>query len=321
VSPTLVAALTFVAAVLAFLGVYSVVVDLYLRDRTRLSQRLDDEFQTRSSSHGRRSPVFKNLEKLAREAGKSENVSILHFRRWLAHMVEQSGLDVTPGRVLAISLGTALIAGAAAGLLGAWWLAPLAALVGAAAPVLYVVWKKQKRLEKLLSQMPDTFELVARLIRAGQTTSQAFQGVADEFEPPIAAEFAYCYEQQNLGLAPELALRDMGRRIDLVEMKIFILAVLVQRQTGGNLAELIDNLAGIVRERFRIRGKIKVLTAEGRMEAAVLLALPPVVFLMIFFLNRSYAEVLLQHPNLIWTMVGFMLVGVLWIRRIINFDF
>src|SRR5439155_11050220 len=128
---------------------------------------------------------------------------------------------------------------------------------------------------------------------------QAMQAVADEFDPPVAAEFAYCYEQQNLGLSPEISLRDLARRTGLLEIKIFVLALLIQQQAGGNLAELLDNLATIIRERFKIRGKIKTLTAEGRVQAAVLLALPPGMFLLILILNRSYGQVLIDHPGLL----------------------
>ncbi len=320
-SPAVLTVLTFLAAALAVAGVYSIAMDLFLRDRARVSQRLDDEFSNRQQGQVRRSPLFKNLEKLGPDAALAKEF------RWslgkqLRGMVEQSGLDLTVSRLLWISAGTGLALGSVGGFLGrSPWIGAGAGVVAAVLPVAYVRYKRKKRLETLLSQLPDTFDLIARLIRAGQTTSQAFQGVADEFEPPISAEFAYCYEQQNLGLSPEVALRDMARRIDLVEVKIFVLAVLVQRQTGGNLAELIDNLSAIVRERFRIRGKIKVMTAEGRMEAAVLLALPPVVFMLIMFVNRNYGQVLLEHPKVIWGMLGFMLVGIVWIRKIINFDF
>ena len=130
---------------------------------------------------------------------------------------------------------------------------------------------------------------MGRVIRAGQTMSQALQAVADEFPPPIAGEFAYCYEQQNLGLPPEAALRDLARRTGLLEIKIFVLALLVQQQTGGNLAELLDKLSDVIRERYQIRGKIKALTAEGRMQAIVLLALPPALFLIMLVMNRDYA--------------------------------
>ena len=132
---------------------------------------------------------------------------------------------------------------------------------------------------------------------------------------------ALCFEQQNLGLSPELALRDMARRTGLLEIKIFVLAILVQQQTGGNLAELLDRLAALIRDRFRIRGKIKTLTAEGRMQAAVLLGLPPALFLVVLFLNRGYAQILLDHPSLLVGMFISELIGWLWIRRIIHFDF
>src|SRR5439155_17515599 len=147
------------------------------------------------------------------------------------------------------------------------------------------------------------FDLMGRIIRAGQTMAQGLQAVADEFDQPIAGEFAYCYEQQNLGLSPEVSLRDLARRTGLLEIKIFVLALLVQQQTGGNLAVLLEKLAGVVRERFRIRGKIKTLTAEGRLQAAVLLVLPPALFLIILLLNWSYGEVLLTHPYLLVGMV------------------
>ena len=313
--------LTFLAAALAVAGVYSIAMDLFLRDRTRVSQRIDDEFSKTQASQVRKSPLFKNLEKLGPDAALAKE-----FRwspgKYVHRIVEQSGLNLTVGRLLSVCAGTGIAFGALGAFFSRSWLVGLgSAIVATLIPLLYVNFMRKRRLEKLLSQLPDAFDLISRLIRAGQTSNQAFQGVADEFEAPIAAEFAYCYEQQNLGLSPEVALRDMARRIDLVEIKIFVLAVLVQRQTGGNLAELIDNLAAIVRERFRIRGKIKVMTAEGRMEASVLLALPPAVFLIILFVNRNYAQVLFQHPKVIWAMLGFMLVGVLWIRKIIKFDF
>jgi tight adherence protein B len=320
-TPTLVTALTFLAVALAVASAYSIAVDLFLRDRVRVSQRLDDEFSNRTGLAARRSPLFKNLDKFGPDPlGLAQARSSIRGR--FENMIYQSGLGLTPGRLLTIALVAAAIVGGSVGLVSR---SPLGGgvffIVGFAAPILYVRFVRNRRLEKMMKQLPDAFELIARLVRAGQTTSQAFQGVADEFDDPVSAEFEHCYEQQNLGLAPEVAMRDMARRTDLVEMKIFILAVLVQRQTGGNLAELIDNLASLVRERFRIRGKIQVLTAEGRMEAAVLMALPPIVFFMIFSLNRNYAEILLEHPNLLWGMAGFMLIGVLWIRKIINFDF
>jgi tight adherence protein B len=195
------------------------------------------------------------------------------------------------------------------------------ALAGAALPLLYVQFKRNARLEKLRSQLPDAFDLMGRVIRAGQTVSQGLLAVADEFPQPIAGEFSYCYEQQNLGLSSEDTFRDLGRRTGLLEIKIFVLALLVQQQTGGNLAELLDKLAAIVRDRYRIRGQIKSLTAEGRLQGAVLLALPLGMFLIMMVINRDYASVLLLHPYLIVGTLISEALGAIWIRSIVNFDF
>ena len=151
--------------------------------------------------------------------------------------------------------------------------------------------------------------------------SQALQAVADEFDQPVAGEFAYCYEQQNLGLSPELALRDLARRTGLLEIKIFVLGLLVQQQTGGNLAELLDKLAGLIRERFRIRGKVKALTAEGRIQAAVLLVLPVALMGILWLMSKDYAQALAKTPNMIIAMLIAEAIGALWIRKIVNFDF
>jgi tight adherence protein B len=173
----------------------------------------------------------------------------------------------------------------------------------------------------MLSQLPDAFDLMGRVVRAGQTLGQGFQAVADEFDRPIAGEFSYCYEQQNLGLPPDVALRDLARRTGLLELKIFVTAVLVQQQTGGSLAEMLDKLAGVIRQRYRIRGQIRALTAEGRLQAIILIGLPIVMFFGFMLFMPEYESKLLEHPILIGVTLGAETLGALWIRRIVNFDF
>lgn len=162
---------------------------------------------------------------------------------------------------------------------------------------------------------------MAQILRAGQSLGQAMQGVATEFTSPIAEEFAYCAEQQNLGLSTEISMRDLAKRTGLVEMNIFVVAVLVQRQVGGNLSEILEKLAFVVRQRFKTRGTIKTLTAEGRLQAAVLMALPPLLLVAMLIVNHDYAMVLIHKPYLIGGMLFFMALGGLWIRKIVNFDF
>jgi len=194
-------------------------------------------------------------------------------------------------------------------------------LIGFGLPLLYVYFKWKMRMEKFLRQLPDAFDLMARAVRAGHTVPQSMQAVADEFEPPIAAEFTYCYEQQNLGLSPEMALRDLCRRCGLLEIKILVLALLVQQQTGGNLAQLLEDSATVVRDRLMIRVKVRALTGEGRLQAVVLLALPFFLFAVIFLVQPNYAKQLFHHPILLGGTSASMLFGALWIRKIINFDF
>lgn len=313
--------LTFLAVVLGVMGTYSILTDLFLHDRTRIKTRIDDEFRRKQRSKAEHSSLFRNLHQFAAEADADGEGRKTVSQRFTA-MVEQSGLDVTPRKVLMTAVGVGLAVGVLAGVASRnplWGAGGFP--VGAICPILYVRQKKKARMEKLSSQLSDAFDLMARVIRAGQTMSQALLAVSDEFAPPIASEFSYCYEQQNLGMPPEATYKDLARRNDLVEIKLFVLALLVQQQTGGNLAELLDKLSGVLRERYRIRGVVKTLTAEGRMQAVVLMAMPPVIFLAMLVLSHEYAIQLFQYPKLIAVTVVSEGIGALWIRKIVNFEY
>ena len=320
-SPTLLPVLAFLAAAATVACVYSIVSDLYLRDRSRVSSRVDEEFRRQLRARAQKSMLFKDMRELSSEVAPAGGDERPTWRQKLEVMVEQSGLELSPRRLLFIAAASSLALGALGGVVRRDVITAAAgALIGAAVPVVYVNMKRNQRQEKLLSQLPDAFDLMSRVIRAGQTMSQGLQAVSDEFSPPIAGEFAFCYEQQNLGLSSETAMRELARRSGLVELKIFVLAMLVQQQTGGNLAEMLDKLSAIVRERYKMRGKVKALTAEGRMQAMVLLALPPGMFLLMLFLNRQFAGILLEYPPLLWGIVISESIGALWIRKIVNFD-
>jgi tight adherence protein B len=313
--------LTFGAVASVVAGIYSIVSDVYLRDRERVTQRLDEEFRKKQRIRVQQSPLFKNLGQLVADTAANRDVAP-GIRQRFESMIEQSGIDITLKKLLIISAGLSISLASPPLLFRKGFLiAGLLALTGFAAPLLYVNHKRKARLEKLLSQLPDTFDLMARVIRAGQTMSQALQAVADEFPQPISSEFGYCFEQQNLGLSSEIAMRDLARRTGLLDIRIFVMAVLVQQQTGGNLAELLDKLSVIIRTRYKIRGQVKSLTAEGRMQAAVLLGLPPALFVMMLVMNKSYASTLLEYPSLIGGTVICEGIGAIWIRKIVNFDF
>lgn len=320
-SPGLVSLLAAITAMVGVIALYQVLSDLFLRDRSRTNDRVDYEFLKKRKEQAKKSSLFKNLGQMAAEAAVNEGKRPSLRKRFEA-MVEQSGLDVTPDRLAGIAVVGAILVGLIAFVVRSNPIdAVLGTIAGGVLPIWYVNRKRNARIEKLRSQLPEAFELMARVVRAGQTLSQALLAVADEFPQPISSEFAYCYEQQNLGLPPELTFRDLNRRTGIIELKIFVLAVLVQQQTGGNLAELLLKLSAVVRERYHIRGTIHTLTAEGRMQGWILAALPPIMLVFISVMNSSYASVLFERPNILVGTFGVEFLGVLWIRKIVNFDF
>ncbi len=319
-SSSVIPLLAFVTATAGLLAVAQLVSDLLIPDRSKLNNRVDAEFTKKRAEQTRKTPLFKNLGQVA--AQLSDPDSSPTIRQRFESMIEQSGLDTTPRKVLTTAGIVAVAAASIDFLVRRNGIESLVvAVVGGVLPIYRIKKTRDKRIEKLRSQLGDAFELMARVIRAGQTLGQSLLAVADEFPPPIASEFAQCYEQQNLGLSPEATFRDLNRRTGVIELKIFVLAVLVQQQSGGNLAELLGKLAGIVRERYQIRGTINTLTAEGRMQGWILAALPPGLLLILGVINPTYAFVHLQHTDVLMVTFGIEVLGLLWIRKIVNFDY
>lgn len=317
--------LTFLVATLSVAAGYTVVTELLRRDARRTRRRLESEFP----KPGDRPPttLFKTLDQI--QLGEAGRLGAAHtapipaaigLRQRLQTLLDQSGLMLTLRQLLGLTLLAAVGAGSlGVPLLGPWLSIPLVFL-GAAAPLVYVRWRRDGRRRLFQTQLPGAFDLMARVLRAGQSVPQAFQAVADTFDQPIAGEFAQCQEQQNLGMLPELTLRDLARRTGVLEARIFVMAMLIQQQTGGNLSEVLERLAGLMRERVRIRSHIRALTAEGRLQAVVLLVLPPLMLVVMRFINRRYADILFDHWGLLAAMSVSMAVGALWIRKIVNFD-
>ena len=316
-NPTVVPLMVFAAATFAVVGIGSVICDLFLTGRLKVNARLDEEFGGGSQDQSKKSPLFKDLKLLASEAARSESSLLTRFQ----NLVDQSGLVVTTERILSITLITGLSAGVI-GFIAAGPLVGIALLLaGIAAPISFVNFKRKARIRKIRLQLPDAFGLMSRAIRAGQTVTGAFQVVANDCEAPLSEEFEYCHEQQALGLSQEVSLRDLARRTGVMELQMFVVAMLVQRQSGGNPVEVLNNLSDVIRKRVKLLGKVQVLTGEGRMQALVLLVMPPLLLVVMYFLNRSYTQMLLDEPTLLTGMFASECVGALWIRKIVNFDF
>jgi tight adherence protein B len=310
---------------------YSVWKDLRHRDTFRAQRRMQSEFQKAEVKPATRPNVFKSVSQFnPREIDAKREIDVnmplpevehIDVRTRLLTMLAQSGLSLTLTQLAYFSVGAAL-AGLVLGSLVSGTVGSIVGTIGLGlTPLLYVRYQQKVRHDLFLKQLPAAFDLMARVLRSGHSVPQAFQAVADSFEPPIALEFAQCQEQQNLGLLPEVTYRDLGRRTGVLEIKIFVMAMLIQRQTGGNLSEVLERLAALVRDRVRLRNHVRTLTAEGRLQAVVLLVLPPIMFVGMRIINRPYADVLLDHPGLIGAMLASMAAGALWIRKIIRFDF
>ena len=323
--------LMFLATSLGVAAGYSIWRDLRQRDTTRASRRIEGEFHKPVAKPTTRASLFKSSAQLegadlapdlsSAFAGPLPEPIASDWRARLQTTLEQSGYTLTLTRLAYLCVGTALM-----GLvLGFLLNGPILAILGAVGlgwtPLLYLRYQQKKRHDRFLVQLPAAFDLMARVLRSGQSVPQAFLAVADTFEPPIAGEFAHCQEQQNLGLLPEVTYRELARRTGVLEVKIFVMAMMIQRQTGGNLSEVLERLAALVRERVRLRNHVRTLTAEGRLQAVVLLVLPPIMFFVMRFVNRPYADVLLEHTGLLAAMMAAMALGALWIRKIIQFDF
>ena len=188
-------------------------------------------------------------------------------------------------------------------------------------PLMYINMRRKKRMVNLTNQLPDVFELMSQALRAGHSLGGAIQLVQEQLPPPIATEFALVYQEQNLGMKIEDALLEMADRVDSLDVRFFVTAVLIQRQTGGDLAEVLDKIGSLIRQRIELQGMVRGLTAEGRLSGWVLFALPILVFVATLALNPTYAGGMINDPaGKIMLMVagGMQLMGLAMIRWIVN---
>ncbi len=201
------------------------------------------------------------------------------------------------------------------------YLVPLFAIVTGGLPVVWLLYKRKKRMALFNQQLPEALELLSRSLRAGHSLVAGFGLVASEMQDPIRREFGRTFEEQNLGITLEEALEEMTVRVPNMDLRFFATAVLLQRQTGGDLAEILDKIGRLIRERFKLAGQIQALTGEGRLSGIVLLGLPPTLFGVMFYLNPEYAMVLFKDEAGRKLMAGALvlqLIGALVIRKIIN---
>ncbi len=188
-------------------------------------------------------------------------------------------------------------------------------------PILYLLRKRKKRIKRIMTQLPDVFDLMGQALKAGHSLASAIQLVGEQLPDPVAKEFAQVFHEQNLGIKIEDALMNMANRIDQMDVRFFVTAVLIQRQTGGDLAEVLEKIGKIIRERIQLFGLVQALTAEGRLSGWVLLILPVIVFCASLVVNPTYGRQLLDTPNgrmMLGAAIAMDLMGLAMIKKIVN---
>ena len=316
----LIAILVFVVVALAAFALGSIFDQRNARARL-IKERLANE---------RKAPEIAAEEELAvlRDEQLSQIPAIDHILRRSARvtdiqkMLAQAGMSTRAGNFL----GTSVLAGLLAMLVGyalskrieiAW----IALLVGFVLPYSYASYRRNKRFEKFEELFPEAIDTLARAVRAGHAFTTALEMITDEVAEPVSGEFRQLFEEQKFGMPVRDALINLTERMPLVDVKFFVTAVMLQRETGGNLAEILDNLSYVIRERFKIQRQVRVYTAQGRLTMALLMGMPPIIVTVMMVLNPSFIKPLFSDPighTLLVAGITLQTVGYFVIRKIIR---
>jgi tight adherence protein B len=310
----------FAAVILGIEGVYLWWVSAHGAAAQRVARRL----QMMAGSHERSGERISILKQ--RRYSRREWIDRILHRMTLAHRIDQllvqSGMRWSVDQFALCSLGACLVGA----MLVSRWPLPLAlrAAVALAAGLLPLMMARRARARRLLrieEQLPEAADFIARALRAGHSFTNVLQIVGNELSEPLGTEFRIVREEINYGVAMSEALHNMAERVPLTDLRYLIIAVLIQRETGGNLAEILGNISVIIRSRLKLIAQVRVLSAEGRMSAWILGLLPFAVAGMLLIINPNYMRILWTDPTgikLIWTALVMLCIGVIWQRKVIR---
>jgi tight adherence protein B len=313
-------------ATAAFLGVAALVGGVLVLLREKPTSKIEDRLDllTGTATPASRELLRKEASILSQPLDNKPGIIQVFVERFgnIGLLFEQADTNLTIAKLAGISgilaaLGIAL--GAILRIHPA--LMPLTGIVLGAMPLVWLLMRRKRRLRNFAAQLPDALEMIARSLRSGQSLGFGFNMVASEMPAPIGKEFGRVFEEQNLGIPMDDSLHGLTDRIPNLDLKFFATAVILQRQTGGDLAEILDKIGELIRERFRIWGQVQALTGEGRLSGVVLLALPFVLFLAVYQLNPDYIKVLFTDPmgkKMLAIAVAMQVLGALVIKKIVN---
>ena len=318
----------FLILAIVFVAIVAIIVGSYLFVNRRQLARAEAA-RARLSDTERRS----DLDPVTRSILKDQSVSSLAMldrmladkssTERLALQLERAGLTMKPGAfilVVAVSAALGLFIGT---LLVYGWLSVIGLVVGAVAPLGWLKLRQKKRLRKLEEQLPEAIDMLVSAMRAGYSFQAAMRFIGEEVPAPVGAEFARFYEEQRLGMDVRTSLLEMQERVGSLDLKMFVTAVLIQRETGGNLSEILGNISGIMRERAAIRGEIETLTAESKMSAKILTATPISLFLALWWLDPQYMSIMFTETmGKIMIATGLIMItsGYTMMMKIANVD-
>jgi tight adherence protein B len=312
---------------LVFGGVVAIVIGAYFLFVVRDEEKLIERLQPKSEV----SRILRGV--LKKEEAKDSSVGPINqmlqrsggFTASLKDFLKQAGLKMTVSSFLLFSgclgLGGYMLATTLSGL-------PIIGLVVGVflgfAPYMYGRYRRTKRVRAFEEQFPESIDLVARALRAGHALPTGLGMVADEMPAPVGTEFRILFDEQNFGLSLPDAMRNFAARIPLIDARFFVTAVLTQRESGGNLAEVLDNLASVIRDRFKVKRQVRVLSAHGRITGVILSALPPCLAVAIMVISPSHLQVLTHDPigqKMIIAAVTMQVLGTLIIRKLCNIEY
>jgi tight adherence protein B len=242
----------------------------------------------------------------------------------LGRWIDQSGMKASVSGILLIGLVCAGVMALVVGMITrAPWGLPIGAALGFCLPFLVLKIKRTRRLRAFEEQFPEALDLIARALKAGHAFATGLKMAADELPEPVGPEFRKTFDEQNFGLPMKDALDNLAHRIPILDVRFFVTAVLIQRETGGNLAEILENLGFVVRERFKILRQVRVYTAHGRFTGYVLLALPAVLGIALSFINPEHMNLLFRErmgQMLLGVALVMQTIGYIWIRQVIKIE-
>jgi len=307
-------ALIFAAVFLAGLGIQLLFHD---QRRKRVQRRLQEVTHTRQT---RVDPVILRDMKLSSVPALDRLLQRLPLVGRLPPLLAQADASFSVGTFVLLMMTLAVLGAFLSGdVFGRRWLAPFAALLLGSIPLAVMYTRKEKRMRRFEEQLPDALDLICGALRSGMAFTSALQLVADECPDPLAKEFNIAFEEHRLGLDMHDALTNMTRRVDRKELRLFVTAVTLQRETGGNLSEILEGAAEIIRDRFRILGDVRTITAQARLSGVVLVLLPVILAVLLGILVPDYMKILTQDPigvYILYGAVGLQVIGWLAIRKI-----